>query len=154
VRERSGGEVRGRALIRLFDELPHRGNGVAADEWLQNPEGEVVLYRGHEIQLARSDGMAGEQIYVVEDEATVDVVRSEGGQATTCVGGLSHWRSTYAHALRDLDVVIVSEASDVTDVASSLVGIARSVRVLRLAPSETVRARTCAIRGSAPSPAR
>jgi putative DNA primase/helicase len=99
-----------------------------------------VLYRLPELLSADP----AEAIYVVEGEKDVDRLRTLGFVATTNVGGASKskngrskWKPEYSQSLKGRDVVILPDNDDVGSnhakaVAASLVGVARSVKVLRL----------------------
>src|SRR5262245_10236105 len=96
-----------------------------------------VLYRLPEVR----DAVAGERpVIVVEGEKDADNLRGLGITATCNAGGANKWRAEYAESLRGADVVIIGDNDDpgrahVADVASSLHGIARRVRVLDLGKS-------------------
>ena len=79
-----------------------------------------------------------ETIYIVEGEKDADALGEFGLTATTNAGGANKWRPEYAETLRGADVVVVGDNDQagrdhVTQVASSLGGVARRVRVLDLA---------------------
>ncbi len=108
-------------------------------EWKLNGQ-RRVLYRLPELLSADP----AEAIYVVEGEKDVDRLRTLGFVATTNVGGASKskngrskWKPEYSQSLKGRDVVILPDNDDVGSnhakaVAASLVGVARSVKVLRL----------------------
>src|SRR5262249_39974368 len=80
----------------------------------------------------------GRPVVVVEGEKDADNLCKLGFTATCNAGGANKWRTEYAESLRGADVVIIGDNDDpgrkhVADVASSLHGIARRVRVLDLA---------------------
>ena len=94
-----------------------------------------VLYRLPQLRPAIE---SAETIYIVEGEKDADALGELGLTATTNAGGAKKWRLEYAETLRGADVVIVGDNDQagrdhVTQVASSLRGVASRVRVLDLA---------------------
>ena len=107
---------------------PDTGGG-----WIWNLKGVArILYRLPEL-LARQD----EMVYITEGEKDADRLTDAGLLATTSPGGAGKWRAKYSATLSARDVVILPD-NDVPgqkhaqDVAESLLGIARSVKVLKL----------------------
>jgi len=94
-----------------------------------------VLYRLPEVRDAVA---GGRMVLVVEGEKDADSLRKLGFIATCNPGGVNKWRTEYTESLRDADVVIIGDNDDpgrahVAQVALSLHGVARRVRVLDLA---------------------
>jgi Protein of unknown function (DUF3631) len=94
-----------------------------------------VLYRLPEV---RDAVVRGRLIFIVEGEKDVDNLCRLGFTATCNPGGANKWRSEYTESLRGAEVVIIGDNDDagrahVEQVASSLHGIARRVRVLAIA---------------------
>jgi Protein of unknown function (DUF3987) len=94
-----------------------------------------VLYRLPQIATAIG---RGEAVYIVEGEKDAHTLGERGLTATTNPGGANKWRPEYAEALRRADVVIIGDNDQagrdhVAQVASSLHGVARRVRVFNLA---------------------
>src|SRR5262249_27373638 len=108
-----------------------RPNGKAGWTWSLGKT-RRVLYRLPEVR----DAVAGGRIVlVVEGEKDAGNLRKLGFIATCNPGGANKWRTEYTESLRGADVVIIGDNDDpgrkhVADVASSLHGIARRVRVL------------------------
>nr|MDQ3820087.1 AAA family ATPase [Acidobacteriota bacterium] len=76
-------------------------------------------------------------VFIVEGEKDCDYLASLGLLATTNAGGAGKWRNEYNEALRDRHVIILPDNDDpgrkhAQTVASSLYGIAKSVRILEL----------------------
>jgi ribosomal protein L37AE/L43A len=96
----------------------------------------LVLYRLPELIAATK---AGETICIVEGEKDVETLRKHGLAATTNpMGAEIPWRPEYSEMLRDADVVICGDndgpgRDHAQDVARSLCGVAKRVRVLDLA---------------------
>jgi hypothetical protein len=106
-----------------------------AGEWIWNVEGAPVLpYRLPElIETVASERM----IVIAEGEAKVDLLRSWNVPATCCAGGAKKWRPDHAAFLRGADGVVLPDNDQagrkhLDVVATSLQGIATSVRVLEL----------------------
>jgi hypothetical protein len=81
---------------------------------------------------------AGRDIYICEGEKDVLALEVAGESATCNSGGASKWRDSHSTALRGADVVIVQDRDDegrrhAAKVASSLSGIASSVRIVEAA---------------------
>ena len=81
---------------------------------------------------------AGKVIYFPEGEKDCLTVRKLGLVATTCPGGANKWRKEYNEYFRDADCVILPDNDDPgrshsEDIAKSLHGVARRVRVVDLA---------------------
>lgn len=106
------------------------GNGG----WLWNLEGvERVPYRLPE--LLKSSIHA--PVFVVEGEKDVETLRAHGLIATTNPGGAGKWLPSMSKFLRDRHVVVlpdndVAGENHAQDVATKLLGIARSIRIVRL----------------------
>ena len=102
--------------------------------WIWNlKEVRRVLYRLPAL-IARPD----ELVYVVEGEKDADRLASLGLLATTNAGGAGKWRREYSRFLASRDVIILGDNDDVgrkhvQEVAKSLAGQARSIRVVELA---------------------
>lgn len=102
--------------------------------WTYNLDGiQPVLYRLPELQSADSTS----PVHIVEGEKDCDRLWSLGLVATTCSQGAGKWRERHSESLRDRDVVVFPDNDDAgrkhaQEVAKSLHGIARSVRVLEL----------------------
>ena len=96
---------------------------------------ERVLYRLPELVDAVA---ANRPIFVVEGEAKVDALREVDVIATTNVcGAKAPWLLAYSEYLRGADVVLLPDNDEtgwkhVTDIASSLAGIAARIRVVML----------------------
>lgn len=93
-----------------------------------------VLYRLPEVLKAIA---AEHTVYVVEGEKDADRLAAAGLCATTNPMGAGKWRPEYSESLRNAIVCIVPDHDDVghqhaQDVAVSLHGIAREVRILEL----------------------
>ncbi len=117
------------------------GNGswiwkLGADDAKKLPAVRRVLYRLPEIASDKT----GRTVFVVEGEKDVDAVRALGFLATCCAGGAKAWHHVATHAAEALKgrmVVILPDNDDpgrqyAADVASSLRGHAKSIRVLAL----------------------
>jgi Protein of unknown function (DUF3631) len=94
-----------------------------------------VLYQLPEVRDAVASGRL---IFIVEGENDADNLRRLGFTATCNPGGANKWRSEYSESLRGAEVVIIGDNDDagrahVEQVASSLHGVARRVRVLVIA---------------------
>jgi AAA domain len=91
-----------------------------------------VLYRLPELSAANP----GDNVYLTEGEKAADRLAEMGLHATTA-GGAANWRPEFAQSLRDLNVFILhdNDAAGIkyaTSAAESLLGIARSVKVVQL----------------------
>jgi hypothetical protein len=78
-----------------------------------------------------------QRILIVEGELKADLLWSWNVVATCNVGGSGKWRAEHSEFLRGADVILCPDADDVgwkhiNAVGASLVGIARSIRVLVL----------------------
>jgi len=78
-----------------------------------------------------------ETVWIVEGEKDVDRLRALGLVATTNPMGAGKWRSDYSEFLRNRDVVIIPDndppgEGHAQDVAKSLQGTVRSIKVVRL----------------------
>ncbi|MBI5184882.1 MAG: AAA family ATPase [Nitrospinae bacterium] len=99
--------------------------------WIWNLEGITpTLYHLSEVLKA-------ETVYICEGEKDVDNLRSLGLTATCNSGGAGKWRKEYAESLKDKDVAIFPHNDTPgqqhgQDVARSLCGIAKSVKVVTL----------------------
>jgi 3-oxoacyl-(acyl-carrier-protein) synthase len=76
-------------------------------------------------------------VFLVEGEKDVDRLRREGLVATCNVTGAGKWRDEYSEHLRGRQVAIIPDNDDpgrdhALEVAASLFGIARSVRIVEL----------------------
>lgn len=125
--------------ILLYQVLRYRGkkfcqrrpNGDAG--WIWNLRGvRRVLYRLPKL-LASSDAT----VHITEGEKDADRLVAEGLQATTNPGGAGKWRKEYAEALQGREVVIFADNDKpgnmhAQEVAHSLNGVARSVKVIEL----------------------
>jgi hypothetical protein len=102
--------------------------------WIWNLDGvKRVPYRLPELQAA--DPLA--PVYIVEGEKDVDRLLQAGLVATTNSGGAGKWREDYSNILRDRHVVVIPDNDDpgrrhAQQVAKSLFGVARSVKVVHL----------------------
>lgn len=109
-------------------------------QWIRNIKGvRPVLYRLPELITAPP----GSRVYIAEGEKDVDNLRHVGVIATTSPGGAakpggrSKWRAEYARHLAGFDVVILPDNDDAgrahaEAIASSIAGVAASVRILQL----------------------
>ncbi len=102
--------------------------------WIYNLNGtKRVPYRLPELLTADAE----KTVFVVEGEKDVDRLVREGLVATTNAGGAGKWRKEYGEVLRGRDVVVIPD-NDIPgrrhaeEVARSLFGVARSVRVISL----------------------
>lgn len=90
-----------------------------------------VLYRLPEVVKV-------EKVFLVEGEKCADCLAEQGATATTSPMGAGNWRSDlYAKQLEGKDVIILPDSDDpgrnyAEDAASSLHGVARSVKVVPL----------------------
>jgi 5S rRNA maturation endonuclease (ribonuclease M5) len=101
-----------------------------------------VLYRLPRVLAAIE---AGEEIYVVEGERDVHALEALGKVATCNPGGAGKgkWRPEYAETLRGADAIVIADRDDVgrahvKEIAESLKGIAREVKVLEPAAGKDV----------------
>lgn len=95
-----------------------------------------VLFRLPKVLLA-------EEVYVVEGEKDVITLERLGFVATTCAMGAGKWRAEYAQPLTGKLVRIIPDSDTpglrhAADVARSLVGKARDVRVVKLPSGKDV----------------
>jgi DNA primase len=108
------------------------GNGG----WIPNLNGvRRVLYRLPDVIEAVKRGTT---IHIVEGEKDADSLRDLGFAATTNPGGANKWRPEYNEFLHDADVVVTGDHDEpgrkhVQQVAQSLTGVVKRVRVLDLA---------------------
>jgi hypothetical protein len=106
---------------------PHGG-------WIWNLQStRTVLYRLPELLAADP----GQCVHLVEGEKDVDRLTAAGLVTTTSPMGAGKWRHQYAESLRDRDVVVLPDNDQAgrehaSAIASSLHGIARSVRIVYL----------------------
>jgi hypothetical protein len=113
---------------RFYQRRPN-GDG----NWINDVKGvRRVLYRLPEL-LAGGEG----PVYIPEGEKHVDALRALGLRATTNPGGAGKWRPEYASHFKGADVVVLPDCDKVgrdhaKTIASSLRGVASSVRVLAL----------------------
>ncbi len=104
-------------------------------DWIWNVEGVPVLpYRLPELIEAIAND---QRILIVEGEAKADLLSSWNIAATTNACGSGKWKPEHSEYLCGADVVLCPDHDDVgwqhiNQVGASLVGIARSVRVLVL----------------------
>jgi len=102
--------------------------------WIRNLNGtRRVLYRLPEVLAADRR----EWVFVCEGEKDADNTVAHGLVATTAPMGAGKWRDEYAEFLRGRQVAIVPDNDDpgrehAAQVASSLAGIAATVRVIAL----------------------
>lgn len=104
------------------------GNG----DWIWKAPEQPVLYR-----LPRLVANVSGVVFALEGEKDVDAAESLGLIATTSPGGAGKWRARYAESLRNQRVVIIPDndkpgEDHAQDVARSLLGVAASVKILRL----------------------
>ena len=101
--------------------------------WVWNLTGvRRVLYRLPELLAAPNA-----RVYVPEGEKDCEALRGVGLLGTTNAGGAGKWRPEYSESLRGRDVVMLPDNDDsglahAENVARSLHGVARSVKVLEL----------------------
>lgn len=79
----------------------------------------------------------GVNVFIVEGEKDADNLRKLGQLATTCSGGAGKWRDEYNSSLAEHPVVILPDNDDAgrlhaEQIAKSLSGVARSVKVVEL----------------------
>jgi hypothetical protein len=140
----------------LFEVVRYQGKEFrqrrpgAQGRWESNVRGvRRVLYRlPAVIEAAR----AGGTIYVVEGERDVHAIEAAGAVATTNPGGAGKWRPEFSAALRGADVIVVADKDEpgrnhAAQVASSLDGVAVSVRVVEAAEGKDARDHLVAGRG-------
>lgn len=112
----------------FFQRRPNLDGG-----WINNVEGvRVVPYRLPELQGGRN-----EAVYVPEGEKDVDNLAALGLLATCNVGGAGKWTAEHAEYLRGRDVVVLPDNDKAGEdhaqqVALSLLGVAKSVRIVEL----------------------
>ncbi len=103
-------------------------------DWIWNLNGvRRVLYRLPELLAADPSSM----VFVCEGEKDADRLSALGLVATTNSGGAGKWRAEYAESLRGSHVCLLSDNDEAGGnhcgaVASSLSGIAASVRIVKL----------------------
>jgi putative DNA primase/helicase len=93
-----------------------------------------VLYQ---LQALADASRIEEPIFVVEGEKDADRLQALGVLATTSPMGAGHWRPEYSTSLRGRDVFILPDNDEpgerhANQVARSLVGVAKEIRVIRL----------------------
>jgi putative DNA primase/helicase len=104
-------------------------------KWLPNVTGvPVVPYRLPQLLEAIA---AGRLVLIVEGEAKADLLWSWNVAATCCSGGAKKWKPEHSEFLSGADIVLLPDNDNVgwehaNKVGATLVGIAKSVRVLRL----------------------
>ena len=104
-------------------------------QWLHNVTGVLVVpYRLPQVLEAVA---ANVPVVVVEGEAKADLLGSWGIAATCNAGGAKKWKAEHSEFLRGADVVLMPDHDDIgwahaNAVAASLVGIAKSIRVVVL----------------------
>jgi predicted DNA-binding protein (UPF0251 family) len=103
--------------------------------WLWNVDGVAkVPYRLPEV----IEAVATERVvFVVEGEGKVDTLTQLGVVATCNAGGAGKWQASFSDHLRGADVVLVPDNDEpgfrhISDVGTSLVGVAARTRVLLL----------------------
>jgi hypothetical protein len=99
-----------------------------------NTAAPFLLYCLPELQEAIKNG---QPVYVVNDEITVELLRSWGFAATCCPGGMKWWRPEYNDFLKDANAVLVDSAESIAEDRTKLIVadwglIARQVRILEL----------------------
>lgn len=105
----------------------------ADGQWIWNLQGvRRVPYKLPEI-LSNPDA----RVFLVEGEKDADRLHESGLLATTSPGGAGKWRDEYAEFLRGRDVIVVPDNDDAgrthaRDVATSVLPVAKSVRILDL----------------------
>lgn len=105
----------------------------ANGKWVNDLKGvRRVLFRLPEVVAAIE---RDKTIYVLEGEKDVEAIVGSGGEATCNPGGAGKWRDEYSQYLAGADVVVVADKDDAgrkhaREVKRSLVGVARSVRVV------------------------
>jgi hypothetical protein len=92
----------------------------------------LLLYCLPELQEAIKNG---QPVYVVNDEISVELLRSWGFAATCCPGGMKYWRPEYNDFLKDANVVLVDWSESIAEDRTKLIVadwglIARQVRIL------------------------
>jgi len=123
----------------LFEVVRYRGKRFrqrrkVRDAWVYNlGDTRKVPYRVPDVLAAVANG---ETIYVVEGEKDVEAIERAGATATCNPGGAGKWSAEHAEFLRDAHVCVVADEDLVgrkhaRDIARSIVGVARSVRVVR-----------------------
>ena len=103
-----------------------------------------VLYNLHDMTETWKT-KPGKAVIVVEGEKDADLLMAAGFLATTCPGGVGMgWRPEYSESLRNRHVIVIPDEDPVNEggyspgvrhaakVCASLVGVAASVRMLRL----------------------
>jgi predicted P-loop ATPase len=106
-----------------------------SDGWCWNVKGvRQVPYRLPAIVAAIA---AGQDVWVVEGEKDADALARLGLAATCNAGGAGKWRSSHAKCLRGAGAIICPDNDEagrkhVDQVAETLAGVARRVRVLEL----------------------
>jgi hypothetical protein len=129
----------GELLFQVVRFLPKNFRQRQADgrgDWVWSMKGaRRVLYRLPEVMEAVASKRT---IFIAEGEKAVDALAKLGVPATCSPGGAEKWREEYSQHLADADVVILPDNDEPGErhckaVAKSLVGVAASVRVLRLA---------------------
>ncbi len=99
----------------------------------------LVIYRFSEVLRARE---TGQLVFVGEGEKDVEALRKFGLTATTNAMGSGKWRYEYSQQLVGCNVVILPDKDEAglkhaKQVETSLLGIARTVRVIEL-PGENI----------------
>jgi hypothetical protein len=89
-----------------------------------------VLYRNEQLSFRQ-------QIFIVEGEKAADLLWDFGILATCSDGGAGSWRPEYSRALAGKQIVILPDADEpgrrhAETVAESLIGLARSIKILEL----------------------
>jgi hypothetical protein len=105
------------------------------NQWVWSVKGlPVIPYRLPQLREA----LAMERVvFVVEGEGKVDLLWSWNVPATCNAGGSKKWKAEHVEFLRDADVIIMGDNDDAGRkheqlVGKSLVGVARTIRVLHL----------------------
>ena len=107
--------------------------------WIWNLEGVTqTLYN-----LPDLIGKPSTPVFVVEGEKDADKAKEVGLLATTNAAGAGKWTEEHSKFLKDRDVIIIPDDDDAgkshaREIAQSLLGIAASIKVLRL-PNPTAK---------------
>jgi hypothetical protein len=123
-------------VVRLEPKDFRQRRPMGGGEWAWGIKGvRRVLYR---LQALIGAVNTNRTIYIAEGEKSVDALVKEGLAATCSPMGAEKWREEYSTFLRGANVVILPDNDKPGEdharaVAAALTGIAKSVRVLRLA---------------------
>jgi RecA-family ATPase len=110
-----------------------RPDGAGGWIWNMNGVQRVPYHLPELIEAIASDFI----IFIAEGEAKVEALHEIGIIATCCAGGAGKWQPEFSERLRGADVVLLPDNDDagwkhINDVGASLVGIAKSIRVIVL----------------------